>query len=54
MMVESAQVSLQAFMEELSNWELALRRESKKLKQLRTVSRNRFQVNSIDITLIEI
>lgn len=46
------QVSQQAFQEEISNWQLTLLRESKKLKQLRKLSKNKFQLNSIDITLI--
>lgn len=31
-----------------------MQRESKKLKQLRKLSKNKFQINSIDIALIEI
>lgn len=52
--MDANQVSLQAFQEEISNWQLTLLRESKKLKQLRIISKNKFQLNSIDITLIEI
>jgi urease alpha subunit len=52
--MDANQVSLQAFQEEVSNWQLTLQRETKKLKQLRNISKNKFQLNSIDITLIEI
>jgi len=47
-------VSQQAFLEELHNWELTLAREAKKLKQLRKVVTNKLQINTIDITLINI
>lgn len=48
------QVSIQAFLDELATWELTLQRESKKLKQLKKISKNIFQINSIDITTVEI
>jgi hypothetical protein len=48
------QVSIQAFLEELATWELTLQRESKKLKQLKKISKNIFQINSIEITTVEI
>lgn len=47
-------VSQQAFLEEIENWELALNREAKKLKQLRKVSNNKLQINTIDIALLGI
>jgi hypothetical protein len=48
------QVSIQAFLDEVATWELTLQRESKKLKQLKKISKNIFQINSIDITTVEI
>jgi hypothetical protein len=53
-MSDPTPVSLQAFQEEISTWQLTLTREAKKLKQLRSVSKNRLQMNSIDITIVEI
>jgi len=48
------QVSIQAFLDEVATWELTLQRESKRLKQLKKISKNIFQINSIDITTVEI
>ena len=52
--MEMVQVSIQAFLDEVATWELTLQRESKKLKQLKKISKNIFQINSIDITTVEI
>lgn len=53
-MTDINNVSLQAFQEEIENWELTLSRENKKLKQLRKVSNSKLQINTIDITLLNI
>ena len=53
-MTDINNVSLQAFQEEIENWELTLSRENKKLKQLRKVSNSKLQINTIDIALLNI
>ena len=53
-MNELDNVSHQAFIEQIQNWELTLSREMKKLRQLRKITTNKLQANTIDITLINI
>ena len=42
---ERARVSLDAFQEEVNNWDLTLSREQKKMKTLRTQIRSKIHIN---------
>lgn len=51
---ERARVSLEAFQEEVNNWDLTLSREQKKMKTLRTHIRSKIHVNELDIIVTQI